>query len=63
MTNLWGMTSLYGAAASINADMAIRWQKAEAIIQFLDERPVIVSFGVNGVGVNAYDCDDLFMSL
>lgn len=29
----------------------------------LGELPVILSFGENGVGLNAYDCDDLFLAL
>lgn len=28
-----------------------------------DERPVIVSFGANGEGLNDYDCDDIFLAL
>lgn len=27
------------------------------------KRPVIVSFGANGEGVNDYDCDDIFLAL
>ena len=29
----------------------------------LSERPAIVSFGPNGVGLNAYDCDDIWLAL
>ena len=29
----------------------------------LAERPVIVSFGPNGVGLNVYDCDDIWLAL
>ena len=29
----------------------------------MDERPVVLSFGENGTGVNAYDCDDIFLAL
>jgi type II secretory pathway pseudopilin PulG len=29
----------------------------------LQTRPVILSFGPNGAGINAYDCDDIFISL
>lgn len=29
----------------------------------LSERPAIVTFGPNGVGLNAYDCDDIYLDL
>jgi type II secretory pathway pseudopilin PulG len=34
-----------------------------ASMDTLSERPVLVSFGPNGVGLNSYDCDDIYLDL